>query len=128
MKYILDTVTLLYLVTDQQNKIPKKVVQKIRASTELYLSVASTWEMAIKSSIGRLIFHQPMEVVLTAIINKMNLETLPILNQHAIRISQLPFYHKDPFDRLIIAQSQIEDIPIITPDKFFKKYDVNIVW
>lgn len=128
MKYILDTVTLLYLVTDQQNKIPKKVVQKIRASAGVYLSVASTWEMAIKSSIGRLIFHQPMEVILTTIINKMNLETLPILNQHAIRVSQLPFYHKDPFDRLIIAQSQIEDIPIITPDKFFKKYDVNIVW
>lgn len=128
MKYILDTVTLLYLATNQQGKIPKKIVKKIKESDELYLSVASAWEMAIKSSIGRLVFHQPMELVLTEMINKMNLETLPILNQHAIRVSQLPFYHKDPFDRLIIAQSQIEDIPIITPDKFFKKYDVKILW
>jgi PIN domain nuclease of toxin-antitoxin system len=92
------------------------------------VSAVSLWEIVIKHSFGKLPLSKPPSLWLLDVLQEMGWATLSIDPLHVLCLSKLPLYHKDPFDRLLVAQSQTEDIPIITPDKKFKKYDVEIVW
>lgn len=82
--------------------------------------------MAIKISIGKLTLSQPFEDVINQI-KIQDFEVLPILPQHTLRVSVLPFHHRDPFDRIIIAQALTENIAIISNDGEFSNYDVRVV-
>lgn len=93
-----------------------------------YLSAASAWEIAIKSSLGRLdLSGRAAEIVPDALM-KQGVQSLPIANRHALAVADLPFHHADPFDRLLIAQAQTEDLTILTSDREFRRYDVRIMW
>jgi PIN domain nuclease of toxin-antitoxin system len=97
------------------------------AAHELYLSAASAWEIAIKSSLGRL--HLPMapaEYVRTRLLQSQTLP-LAITHEHALRVASLPAHHRDPFDRLLIAQAQLEGLVIMTSDAQFSAYAVGVI-
>ena len=92
-----------------------------------HISIASLWEMAIKISLGKLEIKYPFEQVLTQIYEN-GFEILPITFEHTLVISELAFHHKDPFDRLIVAQAMTERMTIISKDKFFDDYKVTRFW
>lgn len=94
------------------------------AEVEVVVSVASFWEIAIKSGLGKL--EAPDD--LPARIADLGFDLLPVTGEHAWAVRELPHHHRDPFDRLLIAQAQIERLPILTADPAFAAYDVEATW
>ena len=93
----------------------------------MFISIVSLWEIGIKISIGRLTLANPLSDVIKQI-SIENFEILPLLPEHTLKIATLPFYHRDPFDRIIIAQAtQTENLPIVTYDFEFRKYGIKIL-
>ena len=126
MKYILDThCWLWWLVTPEL--LGKKALDIIEnPANEIFISVVTSWEIAIKNSIGKLPLPMSAEKFVMSRLAQCGFSSLSIEHIHALRVVSLPFHHRDPFDRLLIAQSQIEDIPIITADHKFIDYEVDI--
>lgn len=129
MKHLLDTAPLLYLLQGDETRVPS-LVRKIVKSTEneLLVSTASLWEISIKSSIGKLHFVKPAHLIIPSFLEKLNIQILPIRTEDALGVEQLHFHHKDPFDRMLATQALNEKLPLITPDRIFKKYGVKVVW
>jgi len=94
---------------------------------EILVSVASSWEIAIKCAIGKLKLPLPPEEYVLSRLRKCGFSSLRIEHIHALRVARLPFHHSDPFDRLLISQSQVEKLPIITSDKKFPQYDIEVI-
>ena len=92
---------------------------------ELFLSAGSSWEIAIKYASGRLDLPSPPEVYVPDRMRKTGVRGLGVTHLHALRTSSLPPHHRDPFDRLLIAQAQIESVPIVSSDPLFDRYDVQ---
>ena len=93
-----------------------------------FLSMASVWEMAVKVSIGKLPLEEPLDVFIPDQLQRNGIQLLPIHLAHALRVASLPFVHKDPFDRLIIAQGLVEPMPIVSADVVFDDYGVVRLW
>lgn len=128
MEYLADTHTLLWIVTDD-NKLSSKVKKLfLDEQNEIFISVASLWEIAIKVSLKRLELGQSLnDFYLNHIIgNKIRL--LDIKVEHLSALETLKLHHRDPFDRLIICQSMVEKIPILSNDKVFSKYPIKRIW
>ena len=127
-KLLLDTHTFIWWVSAPE-KLSKKVLNlcKDRENT-LILSVASVWEIQIKIQLGKL----KIETELANLIDEQrqinDLEILPVLLEHVLILNNLTNYHKDPFDRLLVAQSQVENLDIVSKDQLIKKYTVNVIW
>jgi PIN domain nuclease of toxin-antitoxin system len=100
----------------------------LESEADLLLSVASLWEIAIKVSIGKLILTQPYDVFMRRQLTDNDIKILPINLAHLGAVSTLPFHHRDPFDRLLIAQAMIEQLPIVSVDAAFDVYTVNRLW
>jgi len=98
------------------------------AGNEKFLSAGSLWEMAIKISLGKLSLAQPFEVLIPQQLSLNRIELLDITVKHTTAVIALPFYHRDPFDRLLIAQAQVESIPIVGNDMTFDAYAVARLW
>ncbi len=128
MKYLLDTHTFLWWITDSQHlsQISREIVGD--GHSELYWSSASSWEIAIKYNLGRLPLPEAPELLIPTELAKNRIDVLPIFNEHAFKAGQLPMHHRDPFDRLLIAQAQLEGMGIISDDHQMSLYDVDIVW
>ncbi|WP_330202836.1 type II toxin-antitoxin system VapC family toxin [Cyanobacterium sp. Dongsha4] len=94
----------------------------------IYLSIASVWEMQIKISINKLHFDNPLSQIITKQRNINNIQILSIELEHIWELKNLPLHHKDPFDRILIAQAIIEKIPILTIDSIFHNYSINTIW
>jgi PIN domain nuclease of toxin-antitoxin system len=92
-----------------------------------FVSIATFWEIAIKVSIGKLEMETPFSV-LSKLVWQNGFEVLPIKFEHTLVVSSLPFHHKDPFDRILIAQAMIEAMPLISKDEYFDAYEVTKVW
>jgi PIN domain nuclease of toxin-antitoxin system len=128
MKVLLDTHTFLWWITDDP-KLSLRVRGIISdGENEIFISAATGWEIAIKSQIGRLkLPDEPQRFILEQLrINGM--KSLPIEMRHALHISTLPIYHQDPFDRILIAQAQMEDLPVLSADPEIGKYEVTVIW
>ena len=95
---------------------------------EIYLSAASTWEIAIKAAKGRLLLPEKPDHFIAERMQLHRFSALPIAISHSVRVYDLPPIHADPFDRLLIAQSQLEGIPILTADSDIKRYQVDVIW
>ncbi len=124
---LLDTHTFLWALREDRKLSPK--ARGILAQTQVSksLSLASVWEMTIKSSLGKLKVGIPLELaVLRARSRGLNL--LPIDLKHVLRVETLPWHHRDPFDRLLIAQSLTEDLPILSQDGLLDQYGVRRIW
>ena len=98
------------------------------APSNLLLSMASAWELAVKSSLSKLTLALPYEDFLVQHLQINDIQLLPIQLSHVLHTSKMPFHHKDPFDRLIIAQSIIEEILVLSVDTIFDMYGVVRVW
>jgi PIN domain nuclease of toxin-antitoxin system len=94
---------------------------------ELLLSVASAWEIAIKHGLGKLKLPASPADYVPSRMERLRTISLPIEQSHALRVSLLPLHHRDPFDRLLVAQAQLEDLPILTADTVFSRYDVEVI-
>jgi PIN domain nuclease of toxin-antitoxin system len=128
MRAILDTNIFLWWNTDDA-RLSDSVRQFIAdGRNELYLSAASAWEIAIKAARGRLSLPAPPQEYVTDRLVLHSIQPLSITSRHALQIYILPDHHRDPFDRLLVAQAQIEDLPILTADRVFARYDVKTIF
>lgn len=128
MRYLLDTHTFLWWITDDERLSPKARDLMRDRRNVLYLSAASAWEIAIKASLGRLEFSGDPEKMVPEQMALNAIEALPIQITHALRVHRLPPHHRDPFDRMLVAQSQLEDLPLLTDDAQIRKYQVEVAW
>lgn len=128
MKFLLDTEAWLWSLTEPERMNDESLSLVADRANTLYLSAASSWEIAIKHAIGKLPLPEPPGTYVPSRMATLGIHALPIEHVHALRVAELPMHHRDPFDRLIIAQSQIERLPVITADRMFREYDVTIVW
>ena len=127
MRVLLDTQCFLWMAA-----APERLSRRARsiaedADNELLLSAASAWEIAIKHGLGKLQLPEPPVRYVPSRLTILRTTPLPISHEHALRVSTLPPHHRDPFDRLLIAQSQIEDLPVMTADVVFLKYNVSVI-
>lgn len=128
MKVLLDTHTFLWWITDHP-KLPSRVREIIGdGNNELFVSAASGWEIAIKAKLGRLqLPDEPQRFILEQL--SLNaIQSLPIQMSHALHVFSLPDHHRDPFDRILISQAQLEGLPILTADPQIALYPVEIIW
>ncbi|MDH4198856.1 MAG: type II toxin-antitoxin system VapC family toxin [Spirochaetia bacterium] len=122
MKYLIDTNLLLWFAEGNE-QIPIRIRELLLDEKSIiYVSMATLWEIAIKQSLGKLKIPCPLEVFLDEIRWKYNFLILSIDESHILKQSNLPFYHRDPFDRLIFAQSIVENLEFLYTDSVFDKY------
>ena len=128
MRLLLDTSSFLWFVAGSEKLSGKARELMEDFDNELLLSVASLWEMAIKVSIGKLEMLEGFDRFIPEKLEENEIEILHVQLAHLSEMMKLPFHHRDPFDRLIIAQSISENIPVIARDGIFKEYPVEIRW
>jgi PIN domain nuclease of toxin-antitoxin system len=128
MKVLLDTHAFIWLDT-QPEKLSKTAMEVCQdTDNQLYLSMASIWEMQIKVQLGKLKLKISLADMLTVQQQENDLNVLNIALAHIYQLQALPFHHNDPFDRLIITQSILENMTLISVDEKFKAYDVSVLW
>lgn len=128
MKYLLDTNVWLWSLFE-----PERIARNTREvladfSQDVFLSAATSWEVAIKAGLGKLTLPEPPATYVPRRMADQGLRPLPISHPHVLAVFSLPHHHHDPFDRLLIAQAKLEDMVLMTGDPTFKKYPVEIVW
>ena len=128
MKFLLDTHAFLWWVTNADEL--SNTVREIITDTDntILFSVASAWEIVIKFRTGKLSLPEKPEIYIPSRIAANQFQGLPIEINHVLQVANLPDYHKDPFDRILIAQSQIEKVPILTKDNLIIQYQVMTIW
>ncbi len=123
MNLLLDTHVLLWYVLGDRRRIGREL--QARVETEgATISVVAVWEAAIKSALGKL--DAPDE--LPSLVEQLGFGFLEVTADHAWQVRRLPPHHRDPFDRLLIAQAQVERLSIVSADPAFDSYDVKVVW
>ncbi len=128
MKYLLDTHVMLWITIDDPRLSPSVKSLYLNEENNFLLSIASIWEMAIKISIGKLSIPGTLPRFISDYILDAGIGILGIAPEHVYPIEVLPFHHRDPFDRLIIAQSMVENLPIISSDSRFDRYPIHRTW
>lgn len=128
MRILLDSHVLLWWTTDDPAMSPAATRCLLSETHSFFVSSATMWEIATKFRMGRL--PQAAEIVLDfdRIFEHYQFDPLPISPAHAVRAGLLPGPHKDPFDRMLIAQAQLEELPILSKDFIFDSYDIRRIW
>jgi PIN domain nuclease of toxin-antitoxin system len=127
MKYLLDTSVFLWSL-GAEHKLSRKARDLLSSSAaELYLSAASSWEIAIKFALGTLALPKPPSQFVPNAIGLLALRSLDVTHLHSLAAGELPSHHRDPFDRMLIAQARLENLVLLTSDRTFLKYDVKII-
>ncbi len=126
--YLLDTHTFLWLATEDEGLSPTARELALDPRNDLFLSVASVWEMAIKKSLGRMELTVPLSRLLAEQLRQLRTTLLEIRCEHALLVETLPFHHRDPFDRLLVAQAIEESLPLLSADTQLDAYPVDRVW
>jgi PIN domain nuclease of toxin-antitoxin system len=127
MKNLLDTHTFIWYVNGNKELSGKAIAAIEETSAENFVSIASLWEIAIKISIGKLELHTPFEDIVKQMVNN-NFQLLSIAFEDTLLLTSLPFHHRDPFDRILIAQSLNNGLGIISKDPMFSQYTANVLW
>jgi PIN domain nuclease of toxin-antitoxin system len=125
---ILDTHAFLWMVTDDRRLSEAARAAIADGANQVFLSAASMWEIVLKTGAGKLHLRGGPARFLEREIRRNRLAPLPIQSAHVLRVSSLPTIHKDPFDRLLIAQAQVENLPLITADPAITRYPVQVIW
>ncbi len=128
MKYLLDTGIFLWSLggIGRLNRDAQELLAE--SKEEVYLSAASSWEISIKNSLGKLQLPEPPQQYVPNRMTLLGLRALQITHSHALAVSELPKHHGDPFDRLLIAQARSERMTLMTADSLCAKYPVDILW
>jgi len=127
MKALLDTHTFLWAISGDE-KLSRRAGEIFAGPSDLWLSIASIWEILIKVQVGKILLPEPTGPYLLKKLAENRIETLPITLDHVLKIETLPTHHNDPFDRMLIAQSLEERIPVVTADRVFARYPVELIW
>lgn len=127
MRLLLDTQVWLWMEASPELLRPEVRERIIHGDTTLLLSAASSWEIAIKHARGKLPLPQAPREYVPSRMRASAVEGLPITHAHALHVATLPHHHKDPFDRLLVAQAQLEKIALVTADPQIERYDVSVV-
>ena len=128
MKVLLDTCTFLWIITDDPKLSTQAKKLFVDPSNEVYLSVASTWEIAIKYKRGNLSLPQPPEKYIPTKRKQHKIDSLPLDEEATLYLTKLPDLHKDPFDRILICQSIVAGLTILTPDELISQYPLRSIW
>lgn len=128
MKLLLDTHAFIWWDSEPDKLSAQALALCQDRRNILLLSVASAWEIQIKLQLGKLQLRLPLASVIEGQQQTNNAEVLPVTLDHVLALSSLPDHHKDPFDRLLIAQANVEDAVLISSDPVFAKYPVKLAW
>jgi len=128
MRALLDTHTFLWWNLDAPQLSAEVRAFIANGDNEIFLSAASAWEIAIKAAKGRLTLPEPPDQYVAERMRLHHFSALPIELSHALEVYRLPDIHQDPFDRLLIAQSQLEKMPLLTADSEINRYQVEVIW
>ena len=126
MRILLDTHAWLWMVVSPERLSATGRRLLAAPGNELLLSAASALEIVIKWNLKKLTLPASPERAVPEWMNRTGVTPLPVLHRHALRVADLPLHHRDPFDRLLVAQALVEDVPILTADRSFAKYDVAV--
>lgn len=127
-RVLLDTQAFLLWVSGSDRLTPRAAEAIADPEVHVLVSVVTAWEIAIKSAAGKLELEAPAEAYVPDRIRLHGFETLPIDMAHALAAGALPRHHGDPFDRMLVAQGQVEDVPIVTGDPLLGLYDIETIW
>jgi PIN domain nuclease of toxin-antitoxin system len=128
MNYLLDTAVFVWSLKEPE-KLNKKAYEVLEdRSQQAFLSAVSSWEIVIKAAIGKLTLpNQPAQFVANALV-RFSLHALSITHAHSLAVGELALYHRDPFDRMLVAQARSENMVLMTADLLMEKYPVEILW
>jgi PIN domain nuclease of toxin-antitoxin system len=127
VRLLLDTCTLLWLARGDA-RFPQRARQILSSRTEVLVSAASGWEIAIKHARGRLPLPVPIERFLPVLRERYGLGSLPIDEESAVHVAKLPSLHTDPFDRMLVSQAIVHGLTIVTPDPLVTQYPARTMW
>lgn len=128
MRFLIDTHCWLWSVMAPEKLRPATVELIESRDNTIVFSAVSALEIAIKVSLGKLELPEPPSQFVTSRLEALAMTSLPVYLSHALRVAELPHHHHDPFDRLLIAQCQIERLPLLTADAAIAAYEVEIIW
>lgn len=128
MKLLLDTHAFLWFAADDPRLSATARDSIENEANEVYLSAASHWEIAIKQSVGKLSLDRPFRTLISEEVELNGIIFLPIDLSHSEAVLSLAFHHRDPFDRMLIAQSMVEEFPLLSCDEQFDAYGIARIW
>lgn len=128
MRLLLDSHVFVWM-HDQPNKLSPAVKNALTdPANQIFLSVASAWELQIKIILGKFGLSDKLENVITQQRQANNLQMIPVELSHILYLENIPFHHKDPFDRILIAQAAAENMTLVSADRHFSNYKVSLLW
>lgn len=128
MRFLLDTHAFLWWDADAE-QLPKPLLKTLQdPAHEIVLSVVSVWEMQIKATLEKLELRTPLSTLISEQREKNGLGVLPVSLEHVVALEQPGTHHKNPFDRLLIAQANVEGLTLVSKDDAFRHYDVSVFW
>jgi len=126
MRFLLDTHVWLWMIAERERFSVEVAALLENSANDLLLSAVSSWEIAIKHSLGKLTLPAPPAKYVPEQIAKTGVTPLPVEHSHALRVAELPPHHRDPFDRLLVAQAELERATLLTGDRQFEAYGIPI--
>ncbi|WP_145857370.1 type II toxin-antitoxin system VapC family toxin [Pedobacter suwonensis] len=127
MQFLLDTHTFIWFINGDSS-LPNELIDEIKnLKNQCFISIASIWEIAIKCKLNKLSLNADFDRILD-FLDQNQIEILPISFDHIVKLNELDFHHRDPFDRILIAQGISEDLTILTKDQNFSFYKIKIRW
>jgi PIN domain nuclease of toxin-antitoxin system len=127
VKYLIDTHVFIWFIEGSEQLPPNIRAKVLDINNDCYISIASLWEIAIKSSLGKLKLNIPFTQIADFLL-QTEIKVLPVEMTHLLVLTGLELIHRDPFDRIIIAQSISEELPLLSIDKQFSKYPIHLIW
>ena|SRR2546421_8699537 len=128
MKLLLDTHAFIWMFDEPEKLSPKASALLADGDNDLILSVVSVWEMQIKMQTGKLRLAIPLRQLIREQVQTNGLRLLPVVLKHVLTLDSLPAHHKDPFDRLLVAQANVEGVFLVSSDPVFSSYPVKLLW
>ena len=128
MKLLLDTCTFLWIISDDSALSDEARSAFSDPTNEIYLSAISVWEIVIKHALKRLPLPEAPDRFIPSQRTRHAIQPLPLEEEAVLQLSRLPEYHKDPFDRMLVAQSLVEDLALVSNERLFDRYGVERFW
>jgi len=128
MRILLDTHAFLWLISDHENASAVAKAHFLDSRNQLYLSAVSSFEIAVKYSLGKLELTEPPALFVPNRLKANALIPLNVTIEQTLVLANLPFHHRDPFERLLVAQAIVEEIPILSADKVLSQYSIQRIW
>jgi PIN domain nuclease of toxin-antitoxin system len=128
MKILLDTHAFLWLITGNERLSETSRKTFLNTENRLYFSIVSLWEICIKKSLDKISLRNKWLDIIQEEMKANSIQWLPVEISHCVRVIELPFHHRDPFDRMLIAQAITEDLSILSRDHRFPAYNIKCIW